>query len=765
MAIWIHKYNSDPNIKSKIDLFTYSTTASVYPSYVSGVISGLNPNVFTNFEKITKSDGTELDVKVDFSGVHVGHRKLGDGGEVHCQQPSIAEGFYTCQNLGWPYCNAAWTYSLPNNQFFCSTDAIQDVESYCAPLNACLFDTTYSNNYAQDGSLKQPLRLIDPRIHGNEKYWNDLNLWHNGFWLGNVLIQHDGPEYGTPGGYEYFISVGHPITSSPCAGPISFFFFDHITNQYISREFICPCVAFESSTPNNYYQCANNNENDNFGIDNPRLWIMKEGQEPIPSYIKRYKVLKGKNRINWPVYGFHNNHRISKTITYLTQNGNFSTKIDRNIPGSYGFNHIPNYLESYFSYSGQGEDGGSIFTLTDDGETIFIRLQDNDHGSISLNNMMPPLVGDGKCNGPDDMFKKVGDHIEFNEYCLPHVYKPEEIYESTLPDIDSGPSGTVGIGSSYNPIVKLNNRLQQLGKPKIVTYSFPEYATSSDVGNLNNIENINDKYPLKNSPYLSRESLNDFFQNCNYILFEEKRMLQASELNELQEKFYKNQSLMIEHCRNWLKKSNLTSTNKDILCTSTTSPVYDYHVATSKIFPKNKNSLQINEATAPTLLTHFIMKPDWYLLNSNFEQAEYNEYGIFNALPNSTFSEINFVKLNETKTIEFDTSNIQENHIKMILVDIDMSNIIDCYQYEELKDNSGGSSENSPCGAKRNNLYIKNIRSMDWELTEPPTNHLDPSTLPFNSWSTALSGVPHLLAYAKKENGVVNFYYGNGLRF
>jgi hypothetical protein len=42
-------------------------------------------------------------------------------------------------------------------------------------------------------------------------------------------------------------------------------------------------------------------------------------------------------------------------------------------------------------------------------------------------------------------------------------------------------------------------------------------------------------------------------------------MLQAAELNELQEKFYKNQSLLVKYYNNWLTKQNIESKVTDLI--------------------------------------------------------------------------------------------------------------------------------------------------------------------------------------------------------
>ena len=50
----------------------------------------------------------------------------------------------------------------------------------------------------------------------------------------------------------------------------------------------------------------------------------------------------------------------------------------------------------------------------------------------------------------------------------------------------------------------------------------------------------------ENTNTCKEESINNIFENSNIVAFNEQKMLQAAELNELQEKFYKNQSLTIQ---------------------------------------------------------------------------------------------------------------------------------------------------------------------------------------------------------------------------
>lgn len=769
MAIWINNYSKN-QVSSKVNLYLYSNEPKIYPSYETAPIVGLNPNVFTNFETI-EVDGEIKNITIDFSGINAGDKRFGDAGSVYCPAG-------TCQTLPWPRCNAQWLYATVGDQVSCQqNDACDEYD--------CLFE-----NYlrAPDGGIKQPHRLIDPRIESNGKYWNNTNLWYNGSYLGNVLVENDGSSYEN-GGYEYLITIGHPISTYPCREDgLTIGFFDPNSNSLIYRNFICPCLAFGSSEPglsnsSGWFGLNCNGPDSVFTNDNYRLWVMRPGQNPIPSSIKRYKLLSGKIREGFPTYGFHNNHIITKAIIKRNSQNKLVGFADRSIPESYGFGSAgglggysssgtsQNYFD-YMMYNGQGDDGGACFTVTPDGETIFIGFHNNTHGSALPVNQAPPIFGENRCNGPDDLFyiNQETKSIEFNTWCLPSIYHPEEVIPN-YPDNDTLQisSPTVGISSILDERYRLNQRLEQLNKPKIVTYSFPEMTFSGDEINIPQIDDTTEKFPLKEYPYLSRESKNTFYQNVNLIAFEEQKMLQASELNELQEKFYRKQSLFIEFTRNWLKKQYLTTASKDILGFSIIDSLYNGAAnRMSKIVPFNEQQIEIIQISTNNI--SIVAKPGWYMINSQFKQANRDPFfGNFTILPGNNYYNLDFIKIEENITIPLDFSNLTNNNYHVSVIGIDMLNLVSCVDYSDLKDNSGGSSENAPCGAKRNLSTVTfnqslNINKDPAEYNITSLNYFeDKFAVPVFSYASPDLGAPHLLTYSKMVGNAIETYLSNGI--
>jgi len=775
MGIWIYNYNTNEDIKRSVDLYQYNNRPTVYPTYTRADIAQSNPRVFTNFEKIINDSGNEIETPIDFSGVATASRGLGDGGGIYCQCDvngvlNYSAGFSTCQSIGWPFCNAAYNYTIAGDQAICQTGILyQNSPCYDCRRLECLYRST-----APDGNYFQPIRTINHLRVTNEngEPWNDVNLWHNSGFIGNVLVENDGPPYGETGGYEYVLSVGHALTASPCSSieGANFSFWDHVNNVYITRTFGCPCLVFPNMNPPQFaqngpfagVQCVGDDQA--LSNDQYRLWVMLPNQEPIPNYIKRYKNLSGFMRTrDWPTYGFHNNHRISKTLAYRDiSNNEIKHKIDRNIPGSYGLGantfDLNHPYQRYVQLRGQGDDGGSVFTVTDEGETIFMGWHNNNHGAIITTSQ--PIDG---CNSPDDIFQLEGDYAEFNKFCLPNVYIPENY---TTPPIVNSFSMTGGI-NSQDGRKHINDRLQELNLPQIKTYKFPEYANPIEEINISGISDTeNLKYPLKESPHLSRESLNGFFLNSNYILFEEKRMLQASELNELQEKFYKKESLMIEHQRNWLKKEYLTETNFDIFGTLNYSALLKkeytnfYSGIISKILPQNKNLVNIQTVTGLPSIS-VTLNPGWYLLNNNYTPCVVDENDGSSLRVIKPLSQyIDFIKIDEIISADLNLSDMQNDDFRFLCLNIDVGNIINCEQYEELKDNSGGSKENSPCGAKRNHLYVRNVNQIF--LNKNTSTEFEGSRI-FSQKVTTFFGVNTVLIYAKKKNNLITLHYSNDL--
>lgn len=770
MGIWIHNYNTNQSIKNSVDLYLYSDEPAVYPTFKTAPIIDYNPNVFTNSETI-EVNGEVKSVKIDFSGVSTFDRRLGDAGNVTCG--------INCLSTPWPHCDAFFSYTAAGDQFRC-------FEGGCDSPANCYQDFTDPST----GLLKWPFNIIDPQILDNAKYWNDVNLWHNGSYLGNILVEHDGLSYEN-GGYEYLISVGHAITSGPCSGNSTFGFFDPETKSMIYREFMCPCLAFESSQPS-LGLCQ--------GDDTPmtndayRLWVMVSGQEPIPNSIKRYKILKGRVADNFPIYGWHNSHRISKGIVKKQPNtGKISVKPDRSIPGSFGLSQLTfksTQFTANFSFNGQGEDGAGQFTVTPDGETVFVGWHGNSHGNVLGKNQATAVDGPGKCNG--ELFYKNPETntIEFNSWCLPSVYHPEEVIDN-YPENDPVElfSIIVGAANVYNLIFsQINQRLQELGKPKIVFYQFPDtlLVTPDDI-NLPSISDLEENFPLKDYPYLSRESKNSFYENSNLIVFEQRKMLQASELNEFEEKFYRKQKLLIEYSRNWLSKKYLNSTNNDILgfsalnnYTKVINNAADLKVST--IVPFDEDFVDIIYLGLNNY--SMVLKPNWYMLHSNYKQGDQDEINARSYLINNTYHRsIDFIKINEEITIPLNISNVVkipttlEGDVPVTLdtlgiVNIDVFNLIDCIKYSDLKDNSGGSVTNAPCGAKRNLLLINDSYSIsnrreDTSSLSFDENYFnsDRSLSPLNSVVSSKYGAPHMAFYCvlrEGTNNLVDVYLPNG---
>jgi len=214
--MYIHNY---PGVANKINLFLYSEEATVYPNWKPGSIQELNPEVFSNNDTMT-IDGVTKQITVDFSGINVSPRLLGDGGGIHggggrCDPTNPVDGccefgegydnrnnFEHCRDYGWPFCNAFWAYVLPGLPY--------------TGAGGCKKRIT-PNYIAPDGKIKQPYRTIDAVDPQDGKYWNYPILWNNGFANSTAfLVENDGPNYGEIGGYEYLISTGHPITTRPC---------------------------------------------------------------------------------------------------------------------------------------------------------------------------------------------------------------------------------------------------------------------------------------------------------------------------------------------------------------------------------------------------------------------------------------------------------------------------------------------------------------------------------------------------------------------
>ena len=196
--------------------------------------------------------------------------------------------------------------------------------------------------------------------------------------------------------------------------------------------------------------------------------------------------------------------------------------------------------------------------------------------------------------------------------------------------------------------------------------------------------------PLKQFPYNSRTTKNEFSSTSsakNYILhgFKPGNALQASELNEIQENFYKNLTLHNIMLKNWLFMGapNFISGSVDV--NNVTVPVLGPSwMGCVPLDPFNSITVEGTEIT---------FKPDWYLVDD--------------------FSGIKFwIYNNNIQTITF-TPTVGE----FIGVEIER-NYITPAEDNTLFDNSNGflKSSLSP-GADRYQLHIKDTYQNNFRTT------------------------------------------------
>jgi hypothetical protein len=773
---WFEPYNQSDNI---VDIYTYSQDAQVYPTFVAPYPTGLNLSNYTRNQTVI-INGVGVTYSVDFSGVTNTPKLLGSDGGMYCDNNRCK---IDCPN--WPYCKAFFLYSSPG----------------CQLLNdgcVCLTNdnlTTVLVSAAPDGGIRYPSRLINPMDSSKARYWNNPNLWYNVFANGYVLIKNDGPAPGELGSEEYVITTGHPLTTSPCSdlyGERSFSFSDTINNTTITRRFVCPCVAWD--LPHGVFQnggwngdmCGTSSIDPlslGFTNDGYRLWVMKAGQAPIPDSITRYKVLLGSlpnNQMSettgWPVYDLDSHMRVSKYLTYKKTNGPFGFVPDRteNV-STFSYAGIANFYVSTFS--GQGDDGHPSFTITQDQnpETIFIGWNRLTTRTRSKN--IPTICGSVNSLEAAARYYNINDgrNIVVNQECDPGVFNPTLIDGYIEGEFSTDPAEVINgkyFGNAARDV--LYNLTQPLltlyGKPNIVFYQFPGEMYTPDVPFLGNITESNTKYPLRNSPYLSRESINNIFENSNIVAFNEQKMLQAAELNELQEKFYKNQSLSIQFYNNWFTKNNLTQNATDILGISginfKLNPILRvYSPGANTTTPLNPFSITIFKS--PENIYTITIHKDYYRLVSNFAGIKFDV--LFGTAPDGKINHnVDYVNILIDQITTIDLNDMTEEEICFINVRIDYGNIITCNDYLELKDNSGDTT-NAPCGASRNflrlaaadpiisTLILKNNVGFGGDIT---ANNLSP----VNNQAGEIYPATYLLAYAKKENGVITFYHSNGIK-
>ena len=759
------------------DVFVYNQPFTVWPTRQSQVAISENPNLPLKNQTVVYN-GETITYDIDLSGI---------------ENPYRTNAYFFCSNCfqaqpNWPHCSNLWEYGLGQS-------GLSNANEPC--------------NLAEFNIVTEPIKTINPTEmdelqngYVNAQYWNDPNLFHTNVFRANVLIESESDDE------TYLFALGHPLTTSPCDSDFGFVFFDRETNKLEYRLFTCPCKEWEVPLTGEYcssgdcvhfcnnccappYSIFTSLSETNGTGDTARLFVMKKGQEPLPKSIKRYKILTSLVRKNdWPIFGIDSSYRFIKARTSNeTDRGVYRTRED----GNFRFgNNSKNYLNGVNIRwdSGEGDDGPyPSFTITPEGETIFVAfnasygysdyisvIDDQTYNQPLTQNVPNPCV-------EGNIFYKENGKLKVNTYCFPAFFHPELVipgYPETDIKIYTDTSNRGVISQSL--VNRWNYYLEQLGKPKIVSYQFPEFLTPNENYFPDTISETDKKYPLVNSPYLSRESKNSFFPNTNLIDFREKKMLQASELNELQEKFYRKQYSFINHCNKWLSKINLTKQNKDILGFSekidlnsiTSSVPLNTFVRCSKAIPTENNILILNSRNENGE-AEIKLKPCTLMIHTNFGYMEdIND-------PGATFSRIfyqniDFIKIDSDTVGVVNLSKITETNIHCITLTLDISNIITCNEYNELRDNSSpDENSSSPCGANRNYISPVNISTIIQQdidinseqfnkmLNYNPNGITFPSITPFNAFG--VNGiVRYLLGYMKKENGQINFYYANGVK-
>jgi hypothetical protein len=270
-------------------------------------------------------------------------------------------------------------------------------------------------------------------------------------------------------------------------------------------------------------------------------------------------------------------------------------------------------------------------------------------------------------------------------------------------------------------------------------------------------------YPLKDSPYLSRESIEISTNfNINMLGFSAQKMLQAAELNELQEKFYKNESLTIQFYNKWLTKKNLEQNNTDIFGTSGVNfkNTTDEKVYTNTITPLNSSSVRVlksgNIYTISVFSDYYRTVSAYYTLTNN---------GVDVSSINNNVDYIRLRPTTESYNVFINTETLSENSVGWIIAEM-KKNKYTCDNFPYLKDTTGGEI-NAPCGASR--LYLDFKETISTKIVTLP---LDTTSTEVNIRTNSVvnnaanDDVPakYLLAYVKNENGVITFYHSNGIK-
>jgi len=761
------------------DVFVYNQPFAVWPALQFQQAVAENPNLPLKNQTVVYN-GETITYDIDLSGIENPYRSLA---YFYCP---------TCFQAqpNWPYCTNLWNYGMGSGNYLIRADP------YCGlPV-------------FEPNPVNEPFRTIPPTETDelnngfiNAQYWNDVNLWHTNTFKTHALVQSESDDE------TYLIILGHPVTTSPCSNDFEFVFFDRETNKFESRLFTCPCREWDLPLTGIYpggLQCNNCcappysiftslNETDGTG-DTARLFVMKKGQEPLPNSIKRYKILTGPVRRNdWPIFGIDSSYRFIKARTDTTSNAVYRTREDGNFRFGNDSKTIINGVNIYWD-AGEGNDGPyPHFTISAEGETIFVGFNTSqgysdyisDTDDQTYNQPLTQNVPNPCVEG--NIFYKEDGKLKFNTYCFPAFFHPELVIPN-YPETDIKIYTQVSSRGIFKKslIDRWNYYLEQLGKPKVVSYQFPEFVTPNEIYFPDTISETDKKYPLVNSPHFSRESKNSFFPNTNLIDFGEKKMLQASELNELQEKFYRKQSSFIMHYNKWLSKINLTNQNKDILGFSekidlnsiTSSVLSNTLVRCSKAIPTENNILILGSRNE-NQVAEIKLKPCTLMIHTNFGYiGEDADLGT-SSFARKYYQNIDFIKIDSDTVGVVDLSKVTETNIHCITLTLDINNIITCNEYNELRDNSSpDENSSSPCGANRNYISLVNtseiptIVQQDIDInSELFTNIVNynanllvfPNITPFNTFG--INGlVRYLLGYMKKENGQINFYYANGVK-
>jgi hypothetical protein len=363
--------------------------------------------------------------------------------------------------------------------------------------------------------------------------------------------------------------------------------------------------------------------------------------------------------------------------------------------------------------------------------------------------------------------------ITVNQELDPGIFNPTSFSSYDAEDFSTDPATVFAFNNRGTAAITLSQTqilLKILEKPEIVFYEFPGLIQQPDDSTLDAISVNSTKFPLKESPYLSRESKNNIFENSNTIAFSQQKMLQAGELNELQEKFYKNQSLTIRGYNKWLTKANLQQNPENIFGTygrKAVRGIDEFGYSANNITPSDPMSISVGPSPNGTY-TITASADQYRVVSAHKEIINTVETGFQDTLKSNTFiNDIDYIHILENKTTSVDLTSMTDTQVCWIIFTIDTGNIITCNEYPELKDNTGGESTNAPCGASRNLLRIEGSLSNKLILisdigTTSVISSMNES--PVNNAANATKPPKYLLAYAKKENGVITFYHSNGIK-